>query len=82
MSDNFCVAYEIAKSGFCARKIGAYHGGVIGDRDAAMCSALVNRDKNHFYFSCPDLVPQAGCNLEESSKEYIPKFTQRRFAVL
>lgn len=56
MSDTTCVVYEIFNNGLACRKLNRYYGADETSPDSAVCSALINSDKNHFYFSYPTLV--------------------------
>lgn len=58
MTDSTCTAYEEHLNDECRsiKKINRYYGEDETSPDSAMCSAITNADKNHFYFCYPDLV--------------------------
>lgn len=58
MSDTTCTVREVVYENGTkkAKVINRHYGADETSMDSAMCSALVNNDKNHFYFCHPDLV--------------------------
>lgn len=57
MKDTRCVAYALSKNRMGCVRLNAYYGSDTDSRDLATCAALINTDKNHFYFVHPDQVP-------------------------
>jgi hypothetical protein len=57
MIDTTCIVYEIFNDGLACSKLNRYYGTDETNPDSAVCAALINSDKNHFYFSYPTLVP-------------------------
>jgi hypothetical protein len=56
MKDTRCTVYSVSKNGLGCSKLNAYYGSDISSKDQAMCAALVNSDKSHFYFNHPEQV--------------------------
>jgi len=56
MKDTRCIVYSISLNGLGCSKLNTYYGSDINSKDQAMCAALVNSDKNHFYFTHPEQV--------------------------
>lgn len=52
-----CVVYSITKNSMGCAKLNSYYGDDLQSRDSSLCAAFTNTDKNHFYFSYPELVP-------------------------
>jgi hypothetical protein len=51
-----CIVYETSKNCLTATKLNRHYGADMSSMDSAMCAALCNNDKHHFYFCYPNLV--------------------------
>jgi hypothetical protein len=57
MSLKTCVVYSLTRNSMGCVKLNSYYGDDLNSRDSSLCAAFTNTDRNHFYFSYPDLVP-------------------------